>query len=141
MASNEIWHEVRIKASPGAVYQALTEVKKLAQWWIPDTRGEARIGKIPEFWIGASFCQTMRVTALEPDKLVRWQAAEGLSDWAGTEVEFKIIPHDGRSHLKFRHAGWRSNVEGFPLLFHELGHLPGEPQGALGERERSSISQ
>jgi uncharacterized protein YndB with AHSA1/START domain len=52
MANNEIWHRVEIKASPGARYQALTDVKKLAQWWIHDTRGESKTGKTLEFWFG-----------------------------------------------------------------------------------------
>ncbi|MBP1731634.1 MAG: hypothetical protein H6Q55_2063, partial [Deltaproteobacteria bacterium] len=33
MAYREIWHEIIIKASPGEIYQALTDVKKLAHWW------------------------------------------------------------------------------------------------------------
>ncbi len=35
-----IHHEVGIKASPEAVYQALTDTKKLAGWWMSDTRGK-----------------------------------------------------------------------------------------------------
>ena len=32
MAYREIWHEMIIKASPSELYQALTDVKKLAHW-------------------------------------------------------------------------------------------------------------
>jgi len=35
MAYREIWHEMIIKASPSELYQALTDVKKLAHWWTP----------------------------------------------------------------------------------------------------------
>src|ERR1700757_3533801 len=49
------------------------------------------------------------------DQLVRWQAREGdLSDWAGTEIEFKIFPRDDRTHVQFRHSGSRHEVEGIP---------------------------
>jgi uncharacterized protein YndB with AHSA1/START domain len=115
MGNNEIWHEVRIKASPQAVYQALTDVNKLAQWWIPDTRGESAIGKTLEFWFGADSLQAMRVAALETNRLVRWQATDSdLSDWAGTEVEFKIFPRNDRTCVHLRHSGYRAGVEAFP---------------------------
>jgi uncharacterized protein YndB with AHSA1/START domain len=115
VANHEIRHEVRIKGRPEAVYQALTDAKKLAQWWIPDTRGESRTGETLEFWVGASACQAMRVTALETNELVRWQAIDSdLSDWAGTEVEFKIFPRGDRTHVQFRHSGWRGDVALFP---------------------------
>jgi uncharacterized protein YndB with AHSA1/START domain len=41
MANQEIRHRVGIKASPDTIYQALTDVKKLAQWWTTDTRDGA----------------------------------------------------------------------------------------------------
>jgi uncharacterized protein YndB with AHSA1/START domain len=90
MPGREIWHEMKVNVSPGAVYQALTNVEQLAQWWIPDTRGESTIGKALEFWMG-EFCQVMQVTAVQPDQLVRRQPTEkGLPDWVGTQLEFTI---------------------------------------------------
>jgi uncharacterized protein YndB with AHSA1/START domain len=113
--SKEIWHEVRIKAAPDAVYQALTDIAKLAQWWIPDTRGESTVGKTLEFWFSKTACETMQVVALEQNELVRWQPSEsGMSDWAGTTVEFKIFPRDDRTFIHFRHSGYRPGVEGVP---------------------------
>jgi hypothetical protein len=56
MKSYRILHEVGIKASPEAVYQALTDTKKLAGWWTSDTRGSgSKVGDILEFWFG-DFC-------------------------------------------------------------------------------------
>ena len=45
MAYREIWHEMIIKASPSELYQALTDVKKLAHWWTTETRGESASGR------------------------------------------------------------------------------------------------
>jgi uncharacterized protein YndB with AHSA1/START domain len=115
MATSDIRHEIRIKAPPGAVYQALTDVQKLAQWWIPDTRGQSEAGKVLEFWFGETACQLMKVASLESDRLVRWQATDSdLSDWAGTEVEFRILPQDDQTRLRFRHSGYRDDVEAYP---------------------------
>jgi uncharacterized protein YndB with AHSA1/START domain len=115
MASREIWHEMRIKASPDAVYQALTDVKKLAEWWIPDTRGESKVGNTLEFWFDEQACQLMRVSALEADHLVQWRATDSdLSDWAGTEIEFRLFPQKERTLVHFRHSGYEDGVEAFP---------------------------
>jgi uncharacterized protein YndB with AHSA1/START domain len=112
----EIRHEIPIKTSPQELYRALTDPRRLGQWWIPDTRGESKPGNVLEFWFGGDACQAMRVKALETDSRVCWQAVESdLSDWAGTEVEFVIQPQDAaRSRLQFRHSGWQGEAERFP---------------------------
>jgi len=103
---HEIWHRVEIEATPGAAYQALTEVKKLAGWWTTDTRGEEKLGGVLEFWFG-NFCQDMRVSALEKDRLVRWQALErGITEWTGSEIEFTITPHQKHCFVFLRHSKW-----------------------------------
>ncbi len=33
MATREIWHEILINVSPSAIYEAVSDVKKLAHWW------------------------------------------------------------------------------------------------------------
>jgi len=114
MAYREIWHEIMIKASPGEVYQALTDVKKLAHWWTTDTRGESKIGKELEFCFD-EFCQPMEVTTLKANELVRWHVPKkGLPDWADTEIEFKISREDGQTLLQFRHSNWREDTKIFP---------------------------
>jgi uncharacterized protein YndB with AHSA1/START domain len=67
--SYEIRHEIGVKASPEKIYDALTNVKKLSQWWTSDTRGESKIGGTLEFWFG-DFCQKFKVTELKPGQFV-----------------------------------------------------------------------
>ena len=114
MAYREIWHEIMIKASPNEVYQALTDVKKLAHWWTTDTRGESKTGKELEFCFD-EFCQPIEVTTLKANKLVQWHVPNrGLPDWADTEIEFKISREDGQTLLQFRHSNWREDAKIFP---------------------------
>lgn len=114
MSSTQILHEAPIKASPRAVYAALTDPKLLAKWWIPDTRGESRLGGTLEFRIG-DFCQRMRILALEPERLVRWTAQDKEpADWAHTEIEFEIRPDAEKCWVRFRHAGLRADIERLP---------------------------
>ncbi len=112
MVTFSIRHEVGIKASPEAVYLALTEVPKLAAWWTSDTRGNgSKVGGVLEFWFG-DFCQKFEVVELKPGKLVRWKATqkETMEEWAGTEVSFALSPDEAQCWVNFGHSGWQSEA-------------------------------
>jgi len=105
-----------IKASPKAVYQALTDTKKLAGWWTSDTRGSgSKVGGVLEFWFG-DFCQKFEVVELQPDKVVRWKAykKEGVEKWAGTEVAFSLNADEKQCFVHFSHSGWPRDSGIFP---------------------------
>ena len=115
MTTYSIRHEVGIKASPEAVYQALTEVNKLASWWTSDTRGNgSKAGGVIEFWFG-DFCQKFEVVELQPAASVRWKAdrEEGIAEWAGTEVSFSLRADENQCWVHFGHSGWRQESEFF----------------------------
>ena len=116
MPNREIWHEILINASPSDLYEAVTDVKKLAHWWTTDTRGQSEVGKTLEFWFsGSRASAVMQVTALKPHELVQWQVVEGSAkDWIGTELEFKIFRDQGKTFLHFRHSKWREDAKMFP---------------------------
>ena len=112
--SHEANLRVGIQASVEDVYAALTDTKKLARWWTSDTRGDgSKLGSTLEFWFG-SFCQKFEVDALDAGKLVRWKAtAEGMSEWAGTNVAFTLSNDGKQTFVRFRHSGWRADTDFF----------------------------
>lgn len=60
--------QIGVKASPGIVYKALTEPRRLDQWWTSDTRGSGtNVGDTLEFWF-EDLCQKFEVEALRPGK-------------------------------------------------------------------------
>ena len=105
--SCEINHKIGVKATPDQAYQALSEVPRLAQWWTRDTRGASAVGRTLEFWFG-DFCQKFEVVELAPGERVRWRAsAEGMREWAGTEVSFELSRDAVQTIIRFRHSGWK----------------------------------
>ncbi|MHB1287464.1 MAG: SRPBCC family protein [Leptospirales bacterium] len=116
METYKIRHEIGIKASPEAVYQALTDTKKLSEWWTSDTRGNgSKVGEVLEFWFG-DFCQKFEVVELDPDKVVRWKAnkKECIDEWIGTEVTFYLSADEKQCYVNFSHSGWRKETGMFP---------------------------
>jgi uncharacterized protein YndB with AHSA1/START domain len=115
MKHREIWHEIHINASPHKVYQAITDVKKLAHWWTTDTRGKTAVGKKLEFWFYGNLSAEIVVTTLKVDALVRWRLTErSIPDWVNTEIAFKMFRQDGQTFLHLRHSKWREDAKMFP---------------------------
>lgn len=114
MSKREIFHEIRVNASPAELYAAVSNVEKLAHWWTTDTRGDSRLGKKLEFWFG-DLCQEMEVTALDSEQNVHWHATHrGLPEWADTEIDFRIYQEDGKTRLHFKHSNWDRDAKMFP---------------------------
>ena len=133
MATREIWREILIKASSSAVYEAVTEAKKLVHWWTTGARGESAIGKRVEFWFGEFCAGEMEVTVRKPHELVRWHVTpKAASDWVDTEVELKIFRVDKQTVLHFRHSNWHEGAKMFPHC--SLGRFLAEPEGILWRR-------
>ena len=111
--SSGINHQVGVKASPEAVYKALTEIDTLARWWTTDTRGSAKkVGDTIEFWFADS-CQKFDVKLLEPAKRVVWKSprGQGSDEWEDTEVSFDLSTDDKQTFIQFRHSGWRASTD------------------------------
>jgi len=111
MNTYTIHHEIGIKASAEAVYQALTDTKKLAGWWTSDTRGSgSEVGGVLEFRFG-DFSQKFEVVKLQPGKLVRWKGdrKEGSEEWAGTEIAFSLSTDEKQTWVHLTHSGWRKD--------------------------------
>jgi uncharacterized protein YndB with AHSA1/START domain len=111
MNTYSIIHEVGIEASPEAVYQALTDTKRLAGWWTSGTRGiGSEVGGVLEFRFGES-CHKFQVAELQADRLVRWKAdkEEGADEWAGTEITFSLRADEKQCYVRFSHSGWRDD--------------------------------
>lgn len=115
MKYREIWHEIHIKAPPHSVYQALTNVEKLARWWTTDVRGNSSVGNNIEFWFYNHFASEMTVTHLKTDALVRWKVTErGFKEWIGTEISFKLFRRGKTTVLHLRHSKWNEKAKMFP---------------------------
>lgn len=102
-----IEHEIKIGATPGSVFAALSTLAGMRGWHSIDVEGSGDVGSewhlrsagVPDFvWL---------ITASQPDTLVAWECTAGPGDSVGTTVEFKLSPTvDGRTLLEQSHGGW-----------------------------------
>ena len=137
METYSIQHQVGIKATADAVYEALTDTTKLAGWWTADTRGNgSEVGGVLEFWFG-DFCQKFEVVELQPDRRVRWKAIgnKSMDEWDGTEVAFSLKRRWQADLCQLQSCGLAAEQRISPALFHQMGGFHVEPQGPSGKRE------
>ena len=100
-------HQVGIKASPQAVYRALTTNGGLSTWWTHDTSGADGVGSTIEFRFNGGG-PDFTITELTPNKTVKWQHAGTMPEaWMGTKITFDLREEDGQTFVRFTHANWK----------------------------------
>jgi uncharacterized protein YndB with AHSA1/START domain len=134
----DINHEIKISASPQAVYQALTSAAELTKWHT--SRTENTNGKDQTFTTHPKDGPAFEWKVVKPDAhTVEWRCVAGPGDSVGTSARFQLSPlSDGRTLIEFSHSGWPDTKGSFRkcntlwavLLFHlqkYLGTKQAEP--------------
>ena len=112
----DILHRIGIKASPSAVYAALSRTDGLAGWWTTHTSGESLPGGSIEFEFRSAQGErmggmTMLVEELVPESTVRWRCTAGPEEWLGTDIVFNLSQEGEYTIVRFGHLNWREAVE------------------------------
>ncbi|HEY6478680.1 MAG TPA: SRPBCC domain-containing protein [Streptosporangiaceae bacterium] len=102
----DILHRVGVKDStPDKVYDALTSVEGLADWWTEDTKGSSDVGGVLQFrFLQGGF--DMEVTELKPSERVAWQVVDGPEEWIGTTIDWDLRQDGDYTIVLFKHQGW-----------------------------------
>lgn len=111
----KIKHLFHIKSPREKVFREIAEVEGLRQWWTSDTRGETRLGGVVEFYFGGHLGCAMKVKALVENKEVLWECTAGHPDWIGTEVRFSLDENEGKTRVRFEHAGWKEDGDHYAI--------------------------
>jgi uncharacterized protein YndB with AHSA1/START domain len=104
----DILHRIGAEGSaPEKVYDALTTRDGLSGWWMEDTSGDTGLGGVIEFPIGLA----LKVTELDPGRLVRWEVLDGPAEWVGTGIRWDLRQDGDWTIVLLTHQGWREPVE------------------------------
>ncbi|MEU8318729.1 SRPBCC domain-containing protein [Nonomuraea sp. NPDC048881] len=140
---------MRVKASPDALFDALTTVTGLAAWWNPAT-GSGTTGGELRFLMNAPEPLVIHVEEATRPTSVRWTVVDCpfLPDWIGTRPTFTVTPVDGdTSELVFHHRGLSRDLECFGMCSRSWRHYMtslrdhleaggGSPLGSPADRAR-----
>jgi len=101
----DILHRVGIAAEPTRVFEALTSVEGIKNWWSAETHGDASEGGDFQFR-----SNRLHVAHADPS-LVTWTYSGPAKEWLPTEISFRLAWCDGQTIVLFKHAGWLEPVE------------------------------
>ncbi len=111
-----IIHRIGIKAPIAKVYEALTTIRGLANWWTEEVEGKEQTGGKITFTFRSETGEikgkmVMEVQELVPRKRARWRCLEGPPEWIGTDITFELAETDNQTIILFGHRNWREAVE------------------------------
>jgi uncharacterized protein YndB with AHSA1/START domain len=103
----EIHHELKIKAHPERVFEALTTAQGLRSWHSAHVEAEGAPGPVWRFVHTDRPTFRWQVTECSAPLAVAWRCLEGPGDSVGTVVSFHLSKTDeGRTLVELAHAGW-----------------------------------
>src|ERR1700692_3390500 len=86
----DILHRIGVAAEQMRVFEALTTVEGIRNWWAEDTHGDAAEG-------GAFQFRRNRLQVMHADpSLVTWRYSGPAEEWVGTEITFRLEWATGR---------------------------------------------
>jgi uncharacterized protein YndB with AHSA1/START domain len=97
--------------TPQKVYDALTTVEGLADWWTEDTKGRGDVvgGELAFRFLAGGF--DMEVVDLRPNERVVWRVVDGPEEWIGTTIDWQLRQDGDYTIVLFKHEGWREPGE------------------------------
>jgi uncharacterized protein YndB with AHSA1/START domain len=148
-ASADYQKTIRVKASPGKLFEALISVSGLAAWWTRVIGSGDAGGELKFFFDSPEPC-VMRVDQAMRPTSVQWTVTDCafLPDWVGTRPAFTITPVDGdASELTFRHYGLTPELDCIEMCTRGWDHFltslcdyvevgRGSPHGSSADKAR-----
>lgn len=112
----DIIHRIGIRSDAAKVYNAISTIKGLSNWWTEEVEGEEKTGGKIKFTFRSETGDVkgemvMEVKKLDPEREVRWRCVEGPDEWIGTDVTFELSQQDEQVIIIFGHRNWKEAVE------------------------------
>jgi len=132
----DIKHSIVIEAAAERVYELTASGVGFAKWWAQDVRQGSDL-------ITLGFFKRSTEYQLQPIRLAAPRHAEWLcqsgKEWKNTRLIFEFAGMNGRTSLRFTHAGWQAETEYFTscnttwgeLMFRLKAAAEGKKPGAL----------
>ena len=99
---------LHIAAPQQQVYEAISTINGIQNWWTVQTSGNDSLNGIISFRFG-DIGPDFKVTELIPGEKVKWLCVAGFPDWIGTSLIFSLDQNDGKSRVRFEHADWQDD--------------------------------
>lgn len=114
---------IKLNVPADSIFDALTN--KIPFWWTEMFEGSAnKQHDIFTVRFGESVYKTMQVKELSDNSKIVWSVINSLiaipglknqTEWIGTTIEWKIIPHEDKTELLLTHIGLLPDIECYDI--------------------------
>ena len=99
-----IHHQIGVNVDIKKVYEAISTLEGLSNWWSETTGDTNQNGKL-NFHFNEHVIE-MTILELVPDKKVVWQCTEKEGEWKDTIISFDLVEKDNQVFINFSHSNW-----------------------------------
>jgi uncharacterized protein YndB with AHSA1/START domain len=110
-AIKDLFH---IDASKQKVFEAISSIEGLSNWWTTQTSGNAAPGGIIQFRFG-EMGPDMKVTEVQPSEKVAWECVASPFGWVGNTFIFLLDENEGKTRVRFSHEGWEEQDDFYAI--------------------------
>lgn len=110
-----IKHLFHINASKQKVFEAISTIKGLSNWWTVETTGNTSKDGIIQFRFAASGGPDMKVTEIKSNEKVSWECVASPHGWTGATFTFLLDENDGKTRVRFSHDGWKEQDDFYAI--------------------------
>lgn len=100
----DIYHQIGVNVDITNVYQAISSLEGLTNWWTKTT-GNARIGGKLHFHFNEHIVEMTILEMFDNEKIV-WRCTDKEGEWKDTLITFGLITTDQQVFINFSHSAW-----------------------------------
>lgn len=108
-----IYQNLNIKASLEKVYDAISDPKRLVNWWPLKCTGKPEIGALYNLNFTGEYDWYGKVVACEPQKSFHIKMTESDVNWDSTTFGFELAEHKNGVYVAFSHKNWLEENDHF----------------------------
>jgi len=101
-----IRHLIRIKASPGKIFDAVTTARGFSSWWTTEASEKPGHPNTLVLKFGPAYHKELEMAGMDKGKFASWRCVVGDKEWIGTDIVFKLKVVESETQLFFEHNGW-----------------------------------
>ncbi len=101
-----IKHLFHIDAPKEKVFEAISTIEGLSNWWTTQTKGGEGLSETIQFNFGSTIGPEMKITELKPFEKLIWECTASQHGWEGHTFIFSIDENEGKTQVRFSHNGW-----------------------------------
>jgi uncharacterized protein YndB with AHSA1/START domain len=108
-----IKHLFHINAPRTKVFEAISTINGLSNWWTKDTFGDNKLGGVIKFQFGGNTGAEMKVIESIPNEKITWECVGSPYGWVGNKITFFLDENDSKTRIRFSHDGWEEQGDSY----------------------------